>query len=1038
MKRIIIKKIALNIVILSFALSIHAQNDSPYQNTALSSDQRIDDLVARMTIDEKISQLHFDAVAIPRLGLKQWGYWSEALHGVARWKEATVFPQVIGLGSTWNPELIRKMANVIGVEARVFNNQSGKGLTYFSPTINLARDPRWGRTEEAYSEDPYLTARMGVSFVKGIQGNNPDYLQAVATVKHFVADNSEFQRSISSSFTDMRDLREYYMPAFEAAVKEAKSVSIMCTYRGLNGIPNCANKWLLNKVLRDEWGFNGYVVSDCWAVSDIVNRQYYVTENEKAVQLAIAAGTDLNCGDYYSKYLKSTFEKGYLKEEDIDLALKRVLKSRFMLGDLDPKENVPYRNYPDSLLNCSEHQNLALEIARESIVLMKNENNTLPLNKDKIKSIAVIGIKAEEPEYGGYTGFPNQAVTILQGIRYLTGAAQDGFQKLKAERFYQGSYITKIVDFSSFEKQNTSEDGRLHVLEIKDGDWLMFKDIDLANGTRAIQTIAACKGAGGIIEIRLDSKKGKLIGIVKVEDTGDMKNLKTITTSLKKSSGIHDIYFSVKGGDGILFNLESFVFIPEKENYTPTKTAVTVKYARGSNVIGNDISGFDEAIKIACESEQVIFVYGTDLTVANEGLDPANLNVPSIQRELLQRVYEVNPNVILVMAVGFPLIIDWEKENIPAIAGAWFAGQTQGTAVADVLFGNFNPGGKLPMTWYKSVDQLPPFTNYRHRLHNRTYLYFEDEVLFPFGFGLSYTKFEYSNINTSKETYNAHDTILLSLDLKNSGTVKGSEVVQLYYNDMESSVKTPLKKLIRFEKISLEPGETKTVSFSFPAKEMAFWDIKQNDFIVETGKFQLMAGSSSEDFRQMKEIFVTGKKYEQGIIRINAGGDYYVDNNNVEWMPDYGFDFGNHFITESTITGSSGNEIFQSCRKRCDTRTVAKIEYPNAEYLLNWQFTTCDTTKLYYYFEVLNGTYDVNLYFSELETDKDNERVFDVSVEGKKMISGLDIHKEAGFRKAHAKQLKNIEVTDGYINIAFDEIKGFPCVSGIEVIPVEN
>jgi beta-glucosidase len=1035
LEKLFYKYFALSILMFVFLTRLNAQDIKPYRDTSLPIDKRVEDLISRMNIDEKIGQLHFDAAAIPRLGLNHWNYWSEAIHGVARWKEATVFPQVIGLGSTWNPELIQKMAHVIGIEARVFNNMDGKGLTYFSPTINLARDPRWGRTEEAYSEDPYLTAQMATSFVKGLQGNNPDYILAGATVKHFLADNSEFQRSISSSYTDMRDLREYYMPAFESAIKQAQSISIMCTYRGLNGIPNSANKWLLNKVLRDEWGFKGYVVSDCWAISDIVTHQHYVEQNEKAVELAIHAGTDLNCGDYYIKYLKSTLEEGLIKESDIDLALSRVLKSRFMMGDLDPKEKVPYRNIPDTLLNCTGHQQLALELARQSIVLMKNDNNSLPLNKDRIKSIAVIGIKAEEPEYGGYSGYPNQAVSILQGIQYLTGAAQNGFSKLKAERFYEGSYITKIIDFSSFEKQDTSEYGRMHVLQIKNNDWFMFKNIDLADGAKAINATASCKGAGGSIEIRLDKKDGDVIGIFKVEDTGDWKALKTVSASIKKCEGIHDIYFSFKGADGIIFNLESFEFIPENLNYTLTKTPVTIKYARGCRVTGKDRSGFGEALKIAKECEKVIFVYGTDLTVSNEGLDPADLNVPAVQRELLQKVYAVNPNVVLVMAVGYPLIIDWEKNNIPAIAGVWYPGQAQGTAVADVLFGNYNPSGKLPMTWYKSVDQLPPFTNYRQRLHDRTYLYFKDDVLFPFGFGLSYTNFSYSNMKTDKETYSDKDTINVNIDIKNTGAVTGTEVVQLYYHEAGSSIKTPLKKLIRFQKIMLNPGEVRSLTFAVPVQDMGFWDIKRNAFSVETAKFKLMAGSSSADLRQMKDIFVNGKKYEQGIIRINCGGDYYVDKNNLEWMPDYGFDFGDYAFTEADIAGADGNAIFQSCRKRCDKDKVSKVNYPNSNYLYNWQCTTCDTTNLYYYFEVLNGKYKVNLYFSEIETDKDNERVFDVSIEGEKMITGLDIHKEAGYRTALVKHLNNIEVKDGYLNINFDEIKGFPCVSGIEIIP---
>jgi beta-glucosidase len=714
------------LILISIAAKISvAQQILPFQNPDLAVEDRITDLISRMTVEEKISQLHFDAKEIPRLGIKPWNYWGEALHGVARFHEATVFPQVIGLGSTWNPDLVEQMAFATGKEARVFNNQYGKGLTYFSPTINAARDPRWGRTEEAYSEDPYLTGRMGVAFVNGLQGKGKsDYMLAGATVKHFVADNSEFHRSVASSYIDMRDLREYYFPAFEMAVKEANVISVMPTYRGLNGIPNCANNWLLDKVLRQEWGFNGYTVSDCWAIHDIVKRQFYVTENEKAVQISLLAGLDLNCGDYYIQFLQSTLDKGYISEEDIDLALYRVLESRFLMGDFDPDHLVPWKSLSDDILNSREHQELATQTALESMVLLKNHNNALPINKDQYKSIAVIGIKAEEPEYGGYTGYPNQAVTILQGIQYKVGAAQNGFETIKAERFYEGSYIKKIINYSSFENQNVNLAGRIHPLMINNNDWIMLKDVDLGDGATGIILDAANEKAGGLVEIRLGSLDAEVIGTIKITDTGNWSSLKNFKSDIKRSRGIHDVYLTFKGDGEHLFNLTAFKFLPARKNYSLTKTDTKVTYAQGSDVIVEDRSGFEAALNAARNSELVVFVYGTDLTVANEGQDPADINVPAIQRELLQKVYEVNPNIVLVMAVGFPLIIDWEKENIPAIVGAWFAGQAQGTAVADVLFGDYNPGGKLPMTWYKSDKQLPDFSDYHIRKNNRTYQYF--------------------------------------------------------------------------------------------------------------------------------------------------------------------------------------------------------------------------------------------------------------------------------------------------------------------------
>ncbi len=1026
---IIIGVICLLLLILEFI---------PKKEANIPEDKRVDDLISRMTIDEKISQLHFEAASIPRLGIKDWVYLNEALHGVARFREATVFPQAIGLGSTWNPDLIGQMAHTIGIEARIFNNQTGKGLTYLSPTINNARDPRWGRTEESYSEDPYLTGRMGVAYVNGLQGSNPDNLLAGATLKHFIADNSDFQRYYSSSYADMRDIREYYMPSFEAAVKEGRSLSVMCTYRGLNGVPNCANKWLLKKVLREEWGFKGFVVSDCGAISDIVNKQHYVKEDEKAVQQAMLAGTDLDCGDYYLKYLKSAYEKGYINQSDIDTSLKRVLESRFRLGDFEPKGKRYYDNISDNLLNSDIHQLLALDIARESIVLMKNSNHTLPLKSNEAESIAVIGIKADDPEYGGYSGYPNQAITLLQGIQHKVGAGADGFRKIKAERFYNGSYIQKTIDYSIFEKADTTESDKIHMLQIKDKDWIMFKDIDLANGAKAFNLFAACEGNCGKAEIRLDKKESEPIVIVKVSDTGGWNIVQKFTAEIPEKNGIHDIYLSFIGDQDTLFNLESISFVPVKKNYTPTKTPVIVRYAKGSYVIGFDRSGFDEAIKIADESDKVIFVYGTDLRIAHEDLDRTSLDVPGLQRELLQKVLAVNPNVILVLSVGFPISIDWEKENIPAILGVWYPGQAQGTAVSDVLFGDYNPGGKLTMTWYKSADQLPDFASYKIRKNNRTYLYFKGDVLYPFGYGLSYTTFEYTNIKTDKLNYDDNENITLTFNIKNTGDVAGDEIAQLYYHDEESSVKTPIAKLIRFERVNIKPGETKTVSFTFPVQEMSYWDIKRNAMIVETGEFSLMVGSSSKDFKLTKEVFVYGKKYEQGIIRINAGGDYYIDDKGAEWMPDYGFTSGNFASTTDNVAGVVDPTIFQSCRKSCDIASMPIFEDPNGQLLSDWYHKVCNTTVLHYDFEVLDGIYDINFYFSEIEDKKLGDRIFDIEVEGKKVYPDLDIYKEAGSKKALIKQLKGIIVNDRYLDIDFKVKKSLPCVAGIEIIPVND
>lgn len=1021
---------------LFFISPLFLQAQLPYLDPDTDLDERLSDLVSRMTLEEKIGQLHFDAPEIERLGIKPYGYWNEALHGVARWHEATVFPQVIGLGSTWNPDLIEKMGVAIGKEARVFNNQSGKGLTYFSPTINLARDPRWGRTEEVYGEDPYHTGRMGVAFVNGMQGRGEsDYLLAGATVKHFVADNSEFHRTVASSYLDMRDLREYYFPAFEMAVKEANVASVMSTYRGLNGVPGPASVWLLDKVLRDEWGFGGYTVSDCWAVSVIVSSQFYVDESEKAVQLSLQAGTDLNCGDYYINHLQSALDMGYVTEYDIDRALKRVLRTRFLFGDFDPDDRVPWRSIPDEVLNSKEHQELATKIARESMVLLKNENNMLPLGKDNYSTIAVIGAKAEEPEYGAYTGFPNQAVTILQGIRHKTGAAQSAFEVIKAERLHKGSYMNKVIDYSTFERPVPDAIGRIHPVRIKSNDWMMFKNIDFGSGTNGVVVRAASKSAGGTISIRVGDLESEEISRVAIGNTGDNDHFISFEAPVKPTEGIHDVYLLFEGDEEVLFYLTTFEFIPEDNDWNPTNTDITISYERGCDVIVEDRSGFDDALRAAAESELVIFVYGTDLTVANEGRDPAVINVPAIQRELLQKIFEVNQNIVLVLAVGFPLVIDWELEHIPAILGAWFGGQAQGVAVADILFGDYNPGGKLPMTWYLSEEQLPPFHDYHIRKNNRTYMYFDGDVLFPFGYGLSYTTFEYGPLVTNLESYTDNDTIELSVDITNSGPMAGDEVAQVYFRQENASVKTPERKLIRFQRVFLKPGESKTVSFMIPVEELGFWDIKNNSFIVESDDFTLMTGSSSEDIRQSVVISVKGREYQQGIIRINAGGDYYVDSAGKEWMPDYGFDFGQHSMTSALIGQTDDPTVFQTSRKRCDPATIRMVEYPNAEFLYQWQLNTCEETDLYYNFEVLNGTYDIILYFAETEHRQAGARIFDVMVEGETLIEQLDVYTQAGFNNAMTVALEDVVVTDGYLNIEFIGSAGFPSVAGIEVLP---
>jgi len=743
-----------------------------YLNTNLPIDERVADLISRMTLQEKISQMSHLAPAIPRLRivayepnfdnpfsqimeeidkteiekykkLRPWenyqyweegncldgGWWNEALHGVARAGLATSFPQSIAMGSTWDPDLMQRVADVISTEARIHNKIYGKKLTYWSPTINILRDPRWGRFEESYSEDPYLLSRMAVAFVKGFQGKDPKYLKAIATVKHFVANNSEFNRHTGSSDVCERWLREYYLQAFESAVKEANVYSVMAAYNAVNGIPMVTNKWLLDDVLRKEWGFKGYVVSDCGAVSDVVHKHKYEPDPEKAVALAVKAGTDLECETceteqfMYDKYLLNAVKKGYVSEKDIDKCVTRLFRARFLLGEFDPPEMVPFTKIPLSKLDCQEHRDLALLAARKSIVLLKNENNFLPLNKNTIKKIAVIGPNADRAILGGYSGTPAYRISPLMGIK------------------------------------------------------------DKLNGEVKILYAKGCSVLG------------------KKEIGWDEKNDKPKFEVLDESESI------------------------------------------------------DQAAEIAAQADVAIVAIGTDLSVANEAADRSSLKLPGNQLELVKKVFQANPNTVVVLINGMPLAINWIDKHVPAIIEAWYPGQAGGEAIAEVLFGEYNPGGKLPVTFFKSVDQLPPLDDY-DITKGRTYWFSKADVLYPFGYGLSYSKFEYKNLSIHPRSVNSdrENKIIVKVDVKNIGPLKGDEVVQLYVKNLNSSVIQPQKRLRAFKRLTLNKGQSQTVRFELSNKDFSYWDETQKNWKIADGRFEIQIGSSSQDIRLRSQI----------------------------------------------------------------------------------------------------------------------------------------------------------------------------------------
>lgn len=802
MKNLIFKFIKINVLILvAFAsVTIKAQEKLPYLDPSLSVDERVDDLVSRMTLEEKVGQMMNDAPAIPRLKVPAYEYWNECLHGVARAGKATVFPQAIGLAATFDTDLIYRSAVAISDEARAKHHEALRnnsferyeGLTYWTPNINIFRDPRWGRGQETYGEDPYLTSRMGVSFVKGMQGDDEKYLKLVATPKHFaVHSGPEPERHFFDAITTERDLYDTYLPAFEATVKEAKAYSVMAAYNRYMGKPCCASDLLLDEILRKDWGFKGYVVSDCNAIRDIHDYHNYVDSKEEAAAVAVLAGTDLNCGSRY-EYLKGAVKAGLITEEEMDVSLKRIFKARFKLGMFDPPEMVPYARIPMTVVSSKKHRDLALKTAEKSIVLLKNENHTLPLKKD-INSIAVIGPNANDLEVllGNYNGFPSQFFTPLDGIKNKVSKKTKVYYEAGTELISKKPAMSLIpAQFLSF--------GNKKGLQAKYYNNHDFSGTPVA--TRIEEEINS--------NWNLNPVKGLNEAKFAVEYTGNIKVDVSGTYRLGLQSH-HKAYTLAIDGNVIVDNtnkpkrrvIDAAIQLEKGKVYK-----VNIKYYHEGYPAklkfmwaSPDKTSFEKAIDLAQKSEVVVFVGGISSNVEGEqmpvnakgfdGGDKTDIELPEVQKELIRALHNTGTPVVLVLLNGSALAVNWENQNLPAIVEAWYPGEQGGNAIANVLFGDYNPSGRLPVTFYKSTKELLPFVNYS--MKGRTYRYFEGEALYPFGYGLSYTKFKYEKLKLSKDQISTTGTTKVSAEVTNIGNYQGDEVVQLYVKDVESAVKDP-------------------------------------------------------------------------------------------------------------------------------------------------------------------------------------------------------------------------------------------------------
>jgi beta-glucosidase len=703
------------IILFSFVQVLSAQPayKFPYQNPELGTEMRVNDLVGRMSLEEKIGQMMNTAPAIERLEIPAYDWWNECLHGVGRAGLATVFPQAIGLGATWDEDLIFRVSTTISDEARAKHHEYVRngsrrryqGLTFWTPNINIFRDPRWGRGQETYGEDPFLTGRIGVQFIKGLQGDDPKYFKTIATVKHFaVHSGPEPERHSFDAVTDERDFRETYLPQFEMGIKEGKAYSVMCAYNRYNGETCCGSDALLNGILRTEWGFDGYIVSDCGAIRDIYAGHKVVSTPAEAAALAVLSGTDLECSNVY-RNLKEAVDKNLITEKDIDIALKRLFTARFRLGMFDPPEMVEYSKIPYSVLDSEKNKALAKETALKSIVLLKNENNLLPLKKN-IGTVAVIGPNSNQDFVllGNYNGTPSDPITPLRGItEELAGISEVVYA--------QGCNWA-----AGMTGERSSEELKAEAIEV----------------AKKADVVIMCMG----ITPRLEGEEMKVM-----------------------------------------------------------------------------VEGF-------------------------RGGDRTRIDLPDVQQELIKEVHAIGKPVVLVLLNGSALAVNWEKDNIPAIIETWYGGQAAGSALADVIFGDYNPGGRLPVTFYKSVEDLPDFSDYN--MKNRTYRYFNGEPLYPFGYGLSYTTFKYSKFKVEKK-YNRGDSINVSVSVKNSGKIAGDEVVQLYISNLSSPLPVPVRALKAFKRIHLVPGEVKTVSFSITPDAFSVIDA-QNNRVIEPGVFELTVG----------------------------------------------------------------------------------------------------------------------------------------------------------------------------------------------------
>ncbi|WP_373233470.1 glycoside hydrolase family 3 C-terminal domain-containing protein [Cohnella sp.] len=808
----------------------------PFNNPDLPLEERVNDLVSRLTLNEKINLMCQYQDEIPRLGIKPYKHGTEAAHGMAWLGEATSFPQPIGLACTWDTELLRRIGNAIGDEARGFykKNPAINGLTLWAPTVDMERDPRWGRTEEAYGEDPHLTGKLSTALIHGIQGDHPFYLKAVASLKHFIGNNNEIDRGECSVSIDPRNMREYYLKAFEIPFKEGKAQSMMTAYNSVNGVPANLNPDV-NRIVKQEWGMNGFVVSDAGDVLGTVNDHHYVETYKEAVALTIKAGVDSITDDHdiSKQAIRDALTDGMLTENDLNVALTNTFRVRMRLGEFDPDELNPYAAIDESVILQPEHIALSLEAVRKSIVLLKNTKDILPLNAEKVKKIAVIGPLGGTVYRDWYSGTLPYAITPLEGIRGKLSEEHQlrfasGCDHVKLKSAANGRYVSlgeedkqPLLAIQKFAEH-------AEIFEMTDWGWDSHTLISHTNGryltTDDTQVTASSE--------HIWEWFTKEVFHVREKENGDGAKL---TTWNNRPISVDVNTGALKVQDQTAAEAESFQ-------------------------IEKVIDGLTDAVDAARDADAaIVFVGNHPLINGKETIDRPDLTLAESQDRLIKEVLAVNPNTIVVIVGSYPYAINWVDAHIPAVVYSSHAGHELGTALADVLFGDYNPAARLNMTWYQSVDQLGEFMDYDIIKSGRTYQYFEGKPLYPFGHGLSYTRFVYKDIQMDSNRISEGGTVTISCSITNVGPVFGEEVVQLYTRAGTSRVKRPLQQLQGFRRVAIEAGKSVIVSFKLQAADLVFWDVSREKFCLESGEYSMMIGASSSDIRQTCLLAVDGE-----------------------------------------------------------------------------------------------------------------------------------------------------------------------------------